>query len=169
MTDELRTQVAFALGSIEPSRVLLENLLVYPCSARLLDGTIVDRVYFANQRTFRRLWGKEHPEPGRGVSAEEVAEVRESPFRLPVQFANEIYRVGETSFGVTAFTLVFYGWYKRNYAVAGTMVDFLDYPFWLGPTDVTGVLLYPQKWRLRPNPLAHWCVFREGGPTATES
>lgn len=111
------------------------------------------------------MWGRERPGeilPGRGVSAEDVFAVRESPFRLPVRFANQIYDAGETGFGVTAFTLVFCGWYKRNYAISGSMIDFLNYPFWLGPSKVTDVVLYPQKRHLRPTPPVLWCAFLDG-------
>ena len=93
------------------------------------------------------------------MSPSYVVSVRESRFRLPARFANEIYRAGETGFGYTAFTLVFPLGYRRNYTVPGSAVDFLEYPFCFGPSSVRDVILYPSKRKLRAVPEAHWCVF----------
>jgi hypothetical protein len=39
---------------------------------------------------------------------ENVAEVRDSPRRLPARFANELYQHGESGMGYTIFTVVFF-------------------------------------------------------------
>ena len=162
MTSMLHEHVRQALGTIEPTVLPPNGSLLYPCTALLRDGRVLDCVYFVDQATFTRLSGKNRPdelskEPV--VSPSDVVSVRESRYRLPARFANEIYRAGETGFGYTAFTLLFPLGYRRHYTVPGSAVDFLEYPLWFGPSSVKGVVLYPSKRKLRAVPVAHWCVF----------
>lgn len=162
MPDELSSEVRNSLHLIEPSVLPPGNILLYPCSATLRDGTIFERVYFTTRISFRQMTRRDHPDeivPGLSISPGEVVSIRESPSRLPARFANEIYHAGETGPGHMAFTLVFCRWFRRNYAVPGTMVDFLEYPLWLGPRDITSVRLFPRERHLRSIPVVRWCIF----------
>ena len=88
-----------ALKIIEPSRD--GELVYYPCRAVLKSGEACDTVYIVSEEPFVKHWGV-YPEndPGkRWIRMEGIAEVRESPIRLPAQFANEIYRSGESRWG----------------------------------------------------------------------
>ena len=73
------------------------------------------------------------------IQVEDVAEVRDSPTRIPARFANELYQQGESGMGYTIFTVVFSDG-ARQACVTGTGVDFIQYPPGKGPLDVTAVL-----------------------------
>jgi len=83
-------------------------MIYYPCRAGLKSGEVCDAVYIVAEK----LYVKHHslyPEnfPGkRWIRMEDIAEVEESPTRLPAQFANEIYRNGESRMGYAVFTIV---------------------------------------------------------------
>jgi hypothetical protein len=72
------------LEDMEPSETE-PGFQVYPCSARLNDGTLVECVYFMTAAASRRLLGREGPEgpsDSRWIPAHEVASVSASPVRL---------------------------------------------------------------------------------------
>jgi hypothetical protein len=159
MASELSPDVARQLDEIEPSDIY--RIPLYPCSAQLTDGRVLNCVYFVDGATFKRLWGWERPEEvpsGKpSIAADKVAAIRDSPLRLPARYANEIYRAGESGTGYFDFCLVFSWWLRRDYAIGG-FVDFLDYPLWYGPADVKRVILHRNKRRMRPTPETWWCV-----------
>lgn len=110
------------------------------------------------------MFGKPNPEdisPGSGVEPGDIDSIVASTLRLPVRFANEIYRAGQSGFGQTSFTLVFSLGFRRTYTIAGLFVDFLEYPLWLGPNNVRRVILYPTKRIPRMSPAVRWCVLDE--------
>lgn len=163
MTNALSPDVRRELGLIEPS-VTRRGILVYPCSALLRDGKAIECIYFVDAASYKRLFGQDSPEddPGkRWIAPNHVASIRESPRRLPSRFTAEIYRLGETGFNTIDFTLVFSWWYRRDYTVPGSFVDFLEYPLWLGPADVKAVVPYPRRKKLRRMPDIYWCVFTD--------
>lgn len=165
-TLKLDPALQLQLDRIEPS-VFAPGVLLYPCSARLKDGTIRACVYFVEPATLKRLFLRDEPEAMPGLlwfSADQVASIEESPSRLPATFANEIYRAG-SHFGYHDFALLFSWWYRRDYVVG--LVDFLEYPLFWGPSDVKKVILYRRKGKPRPVPETHWCVFTpSAGPTS---
>jgi hypothetical protein len=63
----------------------------------------------------------------------------DSPTRLPVRFADEISRHGESGMGHTIFTVVFADG-QRQACVTGNAVDFIRYPLGKGPRDVAAVI-----------------------------
>lgn len=86
-----------------------DELKYYPCRVTLKDGTILDTVYIEPEIPYFRIWGI-WPEDDRGkrsVKIEDVLNVEDSPTRLPVRFANEIYEHGESGMGYSIFTVEF--------------------------------------------------------------
>jgi hypothetical protein len=106
-----------------------------------------------------------YPENDRGkrwIRIEDVAEVQDSPTRLPARFANEIYRNGESGMGYTIFTVKFSDG-LRQACVTGNAVDFIRYPLGKGPKDVAAVI--PHEGRkdesLVKAPEWYWCLYSE--------
>jgi hypothetical protein len=151
-----------ALKRIEPSRD--GELVYYPCRAVLKSGEASDTVYIVPENPYVKRWGV-YPEndPGkRWIRMEDIAEVQESPIRLPAQFANEIYRKGESRMGYTIFTIVFADGVRQACAT-GNAVDFIRYPVGKGPKDVVAVI--PHECRrgdsLVNSPEWYWCLYSE--------
>lgn len=106
-----------------------------------------------------------YPEDDRGkrfVRIEDVLKVEDSPTRLPAQFANEIYKHGESGMGYTIFTVVFSDG-ERQACGTGNAVDFIRYPDGKGPEDVVAVLPHEGR-NAQPvgAPDWYWCLYSEG-------
>ena len=151
-----------ALTGIEPSRD--GELVYYPCRAVLKSGEAFDTVYIVSEKPYVKHWGV-YPENDLGkrwVRMEDIAEVQESPTRLPAQFANEIYRNGESGMGYTIFTVVFAD-DVRQACATGNAVDFIQYPIGKGPKDVVAVI--PHEGRrdasVAKSPQWYWCLYLE--------
>ena len=151
-----------ALKTIEPSHD--RQMVYFPCRAVLKSGEACDTVYIVDTDTeepYIKYWGV-YPENDRGkrwIRMEDVAEVQESPIRLPAQFANEIYKNGESGMGYTIFTVVFADGTQQA-CVTGNAVDFIVYPIGKGPNDVAAVI--PHEGReasLVNSPEWYWCLY----------
>jgi|HubBroStandDraft_3_1064219.scaffolds.fasta_scaffold135644_2 hypothetical protein len=158
----LLPDVREALKNIGPSRD--GELVYYPCRAVLKSGEAFDTVYIVPEKPYVKHWGV-YPENDRGkrwIRMEDIAEVQESPTRLPAQFANEIYRNGESGMGYTIFTVVFADGVRQACAT-GNAVDFIQYPIGEGPKDVIAVI--PHEGRrgdsLVKSPQWYWCLYSE--------
>jgi hypothetical protein len=158
----LLPHVREALKGIEPSQD--GDLVYYPCRAVLKSGEACDTVYIAPEEPYIKYWGV-YPENDRGkrwIKMEDVAEVEESPIRLPAQFANEIYRNGESGMGYTIFTVVFSDGSRQAYGM-GNAVDFIRYPNGKGPKDVVAVI--PHEGRNDATRVDgseyYWCLYSE--------
>lgn len=158
----LLPHVREALTNIEPSRD--GKLVYYPCRAVLKSGEVFDTVYIVSEKPYVKHWGV-YPESDLGkrwVRMEDIAEVQESPTRLPARFANEIYRNGESGMGYTIFTVVFADGVRQGCAT-GNAVDFIQYPIGKGPKDVVAVI--PHEGRrddsLVKSPHWYWCLYSE--------
>lgn len=152
-----------ALESIEPSGD--DELKYYPCRITLNNGTVLNTVYIEPEMPYLRFWGV-YPEDDRGkrhVRIEDVVKVEDSPTRLLAQFANEIYRNGESGMGYTIFTITFADG-EQQACVNGNAVDFIRYPDGKGPNDVVAV--HPHEGRntqLVKGPEYYWCLYSERG------
>lgn len=151
-----------ALKGIEPSHD--GELLYYPCRIVLKSGQACDTAYIVPEKPYFEHWGV-YPENDRGkrwIRMEDIAEVVESPIRLPAQYANEIYKNGESGMGYTIFTVVFADG-VRQACVSGNAVDFIRYPLGKGPKDVIAVI--PHEGRrdktLVNSPEWYWCLYSE--------
>jgi hypothetical protein len=150
-----------ALTRIVPSRN--GELTYYPCRVTLKTGENLDTVYIEPEKPYLSAWGvfPENDKAKKWVRIEDVAEVADSPVRLPASFADEIYRQGESGMGYTIFTVVFADG-SRQPCVTGNAVDFIRYPAGKGPTDVIDV--HPHEGRdAEPvrAPEWHWCLYSE--------
>ncbi len=125
-----------------------------PCQVTLRSGEVVDRVYIVEAESFIGLWGWDAARPY--ISLEDVVSIRESPTRLPSEFADRLYHAGESGMGYVIFTVVT-GNGSRFPFSTGDAVDFPNWPPGLGPQDVVDVL--PHVGRE---------LFREGGYPPTQ-
>jgi len=158
----LLVHVREALKDIEPSQD--GELVYYPCRAILKSGEACDTVYIVPEKPYIKYWGvyPENDSGKRWIRMEDIAEIKESPFRLPAQYANQIYKNGESGMGYTIFTVVFADG-VRQACVSGNAVDFIRYPLGKGPKDVVAVI--PHEGR-RDNTLVnspgwYWCIYSE--------
>lgn len=151
-----------SLQAIEPTQD--GDLTYFPCSTTLASGEVRDMVYFMPERPVMKMWDVYLQTDGakRLIPVEDVAEVRDSPARLPARFANELYRQGESGMGYTIFTIVFSDG-TRQACVTGNGVDFIQYPPGKGSRDVTAVI--PHEGRrdesLVKAPPSYWCIYAE--------
>jgi hypothetical protein len=159
----LPDHVREALGGIVPSGD--DELWYFPCRVTLRDGRIIDTVYIEPEMPYLRWWGV-YPEDDRGkkfVKIEDVVKVEDSPTRLPVRFANQIYDHGESGMGYTIFTVIFSDGTRQAYS-SGNAVDFICYPDGKEPNDVVAVLPHEGKYA---QPVAapdwFWCLY-SGAP-----
>jgi hypothetical protein len=155
LPDKLRED----LSTIPPS--VDAGLTYWPCAARLKDGTVLACVYVVHEVPYIKQWGV-YPQYDRGksyISVTDVDALADSPKRLPAQFANKLYRRGESGMGYTIFTVVFTDGSRQAY-VTGNAVDFISYPEGKTPSDVIDVL--PHEGRAAEpisRPEYYWCLF----------
>jgi hypothetical protein len=141
-----------------------QNLEYRPCSATLKSGEVIPCVYVCDAQAYISIWGV-WPEDDHGkqhIRVEDIAAIAESALRLPVVFANELYRAGESGMGYSVFTVVFSDGAEVSY-VSGNALDFVSLPNGKRMADIVRVL--PHKGRDQ-HPLGglkyHWCLFGSG-------
>jgi len=121
--------------NVEPS---IDGDLEYrPCLVHLHDGRALDRVYVVQAEPYVRLWGiwPEHDQGKRSLSIDEVAQITESPSRLPARLATKMYEAGESGMGYCRFVLTLRDGRQLHY-VMGDAVDFVELPSGVTPDDV---------------------------------
>jgi hypothetical protein len=121
----LPEHIRAGLDGIDPSRD--GDLVYHPCRVVLKSGEGFDTVYIVPEKPYLKHWGV-YPEDDKGkrwIRIEDVAEVEDSPTRLPARFADELYRNGESGMGYTIFTVVFADG-QRQACVTGNAVDFVQ-------------------------------------------
>ena len=134
-SDDLLHQIK----SIQPSGSY--GIEYRPSMVTLVDGRIIDCVYFVQEQQYNKHWGI-WPEDDKGklyLHIQEITKVEESPTRLPSKIANELYRVGETGMGYFCFTIIFSDRSKQVY-MTGNAVDFVPLPEGKTLTDIVEVL-----------------------------
>lgn len=97
-----------------------ERTLYYPCAVTLTDGTVHERAYC---NFFAR-----YSDAGEWINPERVADICESPHRLPIALARTLYRAGESGMGYLLYKLHFRG--KADLVIVGGnfYLDFPDLP-----------------------------------------
>ena len=113
-------------------RVFCEILATYPwlIYPRLPHNAGLKARADKNGRLFAALEGALfHGDANRGEA------LAESPRRLPAQFANKLYKSGESGMGYTIFTVIFADGSRQAYGT-GNAVDFISYPEGKGQMDV---------------------------------
>ena len=161
---DIPTELAAQLERIEPSR---DGQVYYrPCRAHLRDGRVLDCVYFVDAQQYISIWGVWPTDDvhKRSVDVSEIVRVDESPNRLPVAMANQLYFEGESGMGYTVFVLEFKDG-TRQACLSGNAVDFVAYPPGKSAADVRAV--HPHKGRNSRHvhgPPYHWCLYGPGDP-----
>jgi hypothetical protein len=148
--------------AIDPS--ISQGATYRPCCVTLKSGQIVDCVYVIEAQEYIDTWGVWPEDDGgkRRISMDDVVSIVESPFRLPVKFANQIYRAGESGMGYTVFTLEFLDGARAAY-VTGNAVDFVSLPDRRAMSEIRRVLPHigrddnPSR-----TPPYYWCLFGSG-------
>lgn len=135
---ELPPHLRKAWEAVSPSHD--RHIEYRPCSLRLVDGTTESCVYVMHAQEYILHWGVW---PGRQpwqrlIPLSQVADLEESPYRLPIHIADQIYAFGETGMGYVAFTLVFVDGATAQYA-AGNAVDFVVLPEGKRMADIAAV------------------------------
>gem|GEM_PF-1889101 len=104
----------------------------YPCLVTLKDGTEQDWVYVAQAGRWFEGWGvwPEDDEGKQSLMLDEIADLRESPSRLPPAISDTLYDAGESGMGYVLFKLGF-----RD----GSEHVFPDLPNGKGSADIVSV------------------------------
>ena len=100
-----------------------------PCQATLENGEVYDRVYFVTPYRYISCWGiwPEDDKGKRSISIKDVKHIRESPYRLPAEFANRLYEAEQNIKDGYMFKLSLADGRKLLFAMVGT-VDFPNIP-----------------------------------------
>jgi hypothetical protein len=158
LPDHLRAQWEAIVPSIS------QTLEYRPCSATLKAGTIIPCTYVMDAQAYIDVWGA-WPEDDSGkqhVRVEDVASISESPFRLPVALANELYRAGESGMGYSAFSLVFTDG-ALIHVLSGGAVDFVSLPEGRRMADIVRVVPHSGLGQMQLSaPKYYWCLFGSG-------
>ena len=96
----------------------------------------------------------------REVRIEDVCDIAASTSRLPANFAEELYRHGESGMGYTLFEIEFTDGSRIAYG-NGNAIDFITYPPGKTAADIAAV--HPHAGRESPHPFRppeyFWCLF----------
>lgn len=134
----------------------------YPCRVQLRRGHWLPHVYVVAAADFQRTWGIGIGR--RYVAMSEVVDLEEDPDRLPPQYANALYKAGESGMGFSLFRVVFRNGHEAGY-VTGNAVDFLPYPPGLGAADILAVHPHQGRSATAVQGLEYsWCLFRHVRP-----
>ena len=158
LPDHLRAQ----WEAIVPS--ITQRLEYRPCSATLKTGVVVPCMYIMDAQTYIDSWGVwPEDDPGKQhVRIEDITSISDSPFRLPVSLANELYGAGESGMGYSAFTLVFADGVELHF-VGGGALDFISLPKGRGMADIVRVVPNSGRGQTQfATPKYHWCLFGSG-------
>jgi hypothetical protein len=133
-----------------------------PCLVTLHDGRKVDCVYVVADEPYLTYWGiAPEQDPGkRWISISDVADLVESPSRLPAEFADQIYDGGECGMGYYVFRIDFLDGTSQVYGT-GDAVDFIPLPDGKTAADIESV--HPHEGRDDPEIVAgldyYWCIY----------
>ena len=163
-----REAILRKLADVEPCRHADGEIMYYPCRVVLLDGVSLDPVAvvvdpadasddlakFSDagkelRDTLASIVGPASAEQAVPklpaldscfVSPEEVADIAESPLRLPARFVEAIHAAGEFGMGLYVAQLVFRDGLACYYAFIHGVADFLDYPEGKSGENVVNVI-----------------------------
>jgi hypothetical protein len=159
MPDHLRHQFAAVPPSGSPGGITYR-----PCDVILKNGRRVDRVYIVPEDPYIVMWGVwPEDDPGKtSVQIQDVATIDNSRHRLPPNFAEQLYQVGESGMGYLIFTVIFNDG-SRLPMITGGAVDSIDYPPGKGPEDIAEVQsnVVREDPKLQDAPGYRWCLFSE--------
>ena len=136
----------------------------WPAQTTMRDGSIHERVYFADAEEYIKVWGvwPSDDSAKQEIKIGEVASILACPSRLPHKFADQLYRAGESGMGYVVFELRYTDGSKSAH-LAGNAVDFVQLPEGKQTKDIVGVT--PHAGRNSKSPLNApdyaWCLFQE--------
>lgn len=156
----LPDSIRSALTLIEPTRD--GDMTFVPCRATLKDGRVFDTVCIMAEKDYAWHSVVEENEGNGFLRMEDVAHIEPSPTRLPAQYANQLYREGESGMGYFLFTIV-YNDGSREVYVTGGAVDFIPYPDGKSADDIAQVLRSEGRDALSVAhlPKRYWCFYAE--------
>ncbi|MDD4891117.1 MAG: hypothetical protein PHU85_14440 [Phycisphaerae bacterium] len=140
-----------------------------PCLVVMDDSSILTRVYVVEANSYKIVWGV-WPWDDRAkswVSIERVRQIRNSPQRIAPEFANTLYKAGESGMGYVLFTVVLKDG-RRLPFVTGNAVDFPAWPEGVSADMVADVIPHEGREYFHhrpPNPTEQsaayfWCLYR---------
>lgn len=133
-----------------------------PCLVTLRNDQKLDCVYVVPEDPYIRIWGV-HPEEDSGkryLAIDEVLAIEDSPSRLPLTIANQIYEAEESGMGYCVFTLEFSDGGIQAY-VTGNAVDFVPMPNGKLLSDIVSVHTHTDR---NAGNILHgleyyWCIY----------
>ena len=131
-----------------------------PCEVTLASGLVDSYVYVVETESWHRLWGID-PEEDRfksSLSVDEIVSIRDSPYRIPPQIANEIYGGGEDGMGYFSFQLLLERGAALN-CLTGNAIDFLEWPAGVSPSQVIGVNIHSRAPNEVDGAKYRWALF----------
>jgi hypothetical protein len=135
-----------------------------PCQVTLKNGDTLDNVYVQEEQSYLATWGV-MPDKDRGkryLLIEDIVEIKESPYRLPPDLANKIYRAGESGMGYCLYKLVLDNGETID-VCTGNAVDFVPLPTGLTTKNIKDVLPHQASRKDFVNaPEYYWCLFKDG-------
>ncbi|MFA7160582.1 MAG: hypothetical protein WC299_14890 [Kiritimatiellia bacterium] len=137
------------------------GLTYCPCAAELTDRSELPCVYLVEASAYIKVWGiwPDQDEGKREVGIADVVAVRESPFRLPARFAQELYDAGESGMGYVGYEIEFTDGTRQAY-LTGNGLDFVELPQGKGVGDI--VKAWPHEGLRnapRQTPDFVWCLY----------
>ena len=159
---ELPSSLCNQLEQIQKST---DGMMQYwPAQAAMKDGSIHERVYFADAEEYIRVWGV-WPSDDSGkqeIKIGDVASILTCPSRLPHKFADQLYRAGESGMGYVVFELQYVDGLKTAH-LAGNAVDFVQLPEGKRTEDIVNVTPHAgREYKKHLNaPEYAWCLFRQ--------
>lgn len=132
----LSQKLAAQLFKISPSCRYDKNW--FPCSVKLNNGDIIERVYLVDAAGYREIgWIDDEKD---FYPMEEVVEINESRYRLPYWIWKILEDAGETAMGYLAFTLEFSDGSSSIYASEGYFLDFFEMPEGKTEADILQII-----------------------------
>jgi hypothetical protein len=112
----------------------------HPCEVLLYDGSVMSNVYVQEAVAWFEQWGvdPEDDPDKQSILVDNVIEIRESPFRMPVRIANTLYQAEPLGREESLFQLVLKNGSFLN-CRTGEMLDLLDWPTGVTPDQVIDV------------------------------
>ena len=158
--EEISESLKQQLLGVKPSRFWAMEYR--PCQVKLQNGEIIDRVYVAEVDTYMEIWGV-LPDEDTGkkyIVIEEVAEILESPTRMPVALANKLYEAGESGMGYCLYQMKLDNGQMID-VLSGNAVDFPPIPNGLTTQNIKEVFPHQgSRKNYTDSPDYTWCLFK---------
>ncbi|MGF7081188.1 hypothetical protein [Mucilaginibacter sp. UYCu711] len=140
-----------------------DGMYYYPCQIKLKSRLIIDNVYLAELGSYLRTWGV-MPDQDAGkqyILIENVDVIKDSPNRLPPNFANKLYKAAESGMGYCLFKILFDNGTSSN-SLTGNAVDFVTLPMGLSTKNIVDVVPNQgSRTNYEPAQKYWWCLYQD--------